>query len=278
VLDRDGVVAWVSASGTLGAAVYDPSIDQWQDEQFSSSGNTLVLAQGVVAWRSASGILGAAAYDWTTNSWDDEQFSSSSSNSIPTITDGTVHWTNSNGAQQYGYTAAHQWQSGANTAVQCEYHAVVAGTNADQHVAYLWCLSIGASGYSQECGDGHLITRRWAWKTYSNGGNYTPELTVLNSVSSSTCDAQLDFGGNGVEEQATAAPIDVVVMDGYMRITSGTALGRIEVRDASGRIVTNATTADTNLELPARFASGPYSVSCRAANAPARTKHVVIVR
>ncbi len=118
--NRDGIVGWVSDAGTLGAAVYDPSIGQWQDEQFSSNtGNVLVLGQGVVAWKSEAGTLGGAAYNWSSNSWDDEQFSSSSSNTTPTITDGTIQWTNSQGLQKYGYTSGNDWQENANTAVRC---------------------------------------------------------------------------------------------------------------------------------------------------------------
>ncbi len=144
--------------------------------------------------------MGGAAYNWSANSWDDEQFSSSSSNTVPTITDGTVQWTNSNGPQQYGYTSGNDWQDGANTAVRCEYYAEQVSGTANPYIAYLWCLSIGASSYSHQCGDGHTINRRWAWKNYANAGSYSPELTAFSAISNSTCNGSLSYVNTGLEE------------------------------------------------------------------------------
>ena len=67
------------------------------DDQFSFSSNTaIVLEDGVIAWRTGSGTIGAAAYKWGTNAWIDQQFDFSASSTMPTITDGTVQWNNSN--------------------------------------------------------------------------------------------------------------------------------------------------------------------------------------
>lgn len=261
VFNRDGIVAYVSASGILGAAIYDPSLGQWRQDQFSSnSGNAVVLGQGVLAWKSASGILGAAAYDWNTNSWDSEQFSSSASNTMPTITDGTVQWTNSSGLQRYGYNASGQWQNNVNTAVRCEYHAEVVGSGTPG-IAYLWCLSIGASSYSHACGDGHTVTRRWAWKRYADPGMYQPGLTVFSSVANSTCTASLNFVGTGVDE-ADGAASRIFWAGDRIHITGEAPIGRIEVLDAAGRLVASAYTNDPVVDVPVALLPGIYVVSC----------------
>jgi hypothetical protein len=279
VLNRDGVVAWVSEAGTLGAAVYDPSLGQWQDEQFSSNpGNVLVLGQGVVAWKSEAGTLGGAAYNWSANSWDDEQFSSSSSNTVPTITDGTVQWTNSNGPQQYGYTSGNDWQDGANTAVRCEYYAEQVSGTANPHIAYLWCLSIGASSYSHQCGDGHTINRRWAWKNYANAGSYSPELTAFSAISNSTCNGSLSYVNTGLEEFGYGGSFTATYHQESIRVSGDGPLGLVEVLDARGRQVASARTADQIVEFPGAFASGLYMVRCQGSNGIARTRRLVVER
>ncbi|MBL7950145.1 MAG: hypothetical protein JNM62_00380 [Flavobacteriales bacterium] len=261
VQNRDGIVAWVSTSGILGAAVYDPSIGQWQDEQFSSSsGNVLVIAQGVVAWKSSSGILGAAAYDWNTNSWDDEQFSSSSSNTMPTIADGTVLWTNSSGQQRYGYTAGGQWQSNVNTAIRCKYYAEQVGNGGAPRIAYLWCLTIGASSYSHNCGDGHTITRRWAWKQYMDPGSYLPQLSALSYTNGTQCTDQLNFVGTAVEGRATSDAPSIIVHNGSIRVIGDVVLGMITIVDAKGSVVYTGSHAANTATITLPVAAGVYAL------------------
>jgi len=259
--NRDGVVAWVTGSGTTGAAVYDPSTMQWVDEQFSfSSGTTLVLAQGVVAWRTGSGTVGSAAYNWTTNTWTDEQFSFSSSNTMPTITDGTVEWTNSLGPQKYGFSNAHTWQSGANTALQCKYYAEQVSDAGAPHIAYLWCLTIGASTYNHQCGDGHQITRRWAWKAYANPGSYSPEFNAFSSVSNTQCSGQLNFTGTGINDMVTDEGLTLVVRGSTLSLTSALPLGSIKIFDPKGGLVYQGTHNSTTAALPVPFAGGLYTL------------------
>ena len=261
VQNRDGVVAWVSGSGIVGAAVYDPSLGQWIDEQLSSnSGNALVLGQGVVAWKSTSGILGAAAYDWDAGTWDDEQLSSSSSNTMPTVEDGTVRWTNSSGMQRFGYSASGQWQSNTNTAVRCRYHPEVVGSGSPR-IAYLWCLSIGASSYSHAAGDGHTITRRWAWKRYASAAVYQPELTVFSSTANSACNGTLNFVGNGVA--SILPPAIAIRWDGErLLIQAESSIGSVEVHDAGGKLIASANTIAYHMTLPLSIPSGLYVVHC----------------
>ncbi|MCB0769966.1 MAG: hypothetical protein KDC00_06125 [Flavobacteriales bacterium] len=259
VQNRDGVVAWVSAAGSVGAAVYDPSLHDWRDEQFSSNnGNQLVLGQGVVAWRSTAGSLGAAAYDWTSNSWVDQQFSSSASNTMPTISDGTVLWSNSGGPQKYGFTSAHDWQNGVNTTVQCEYHVQqISGVSAPR-VAYLWCLTIGASTYSHQCGDGHEITRRWAWKSYADPGSYTVQFNAFSSVSNTQCNGEVSFGGTTVDGTDRSDPFTFVVQGSDIRLSSDRMLGELWVLDAKGAIIHRGIHASNTATIALDLMDGVY--------------------
>ncbi|MGV3638779.1 MAG: T9SS type A sorting domain-containing protein, partial [Flavobacteriales bacterium] len=261
VQNRDGVVAWVSGSGIVGAAVYDPLLGQWVDEQLSSNtGNAVVLGQGVVAWKSSSGILGAAAYDWDAGTWDDQQLSSSSSNSMPVIEDGTVGWTNSSGLQRYGYTASGQWQSNTNTTVRCMYFAEVVGLGSPR-IAYLWSLSRGASSYAHAAGDGHTITRRWAWKRYASAAVYQPELTVFSSTATSTCNGSLNFVGNGTASLAPPSPTIQWSSDRLV-ITGSAPLGDVVVHDAAGRLIASTRTNDDHVSVPLSSPAGLYVVLC----------------
>lgn len=260
-LNKDGVIAWSTGSGTVGAAVYDPSVGQWMDDQFSFSSNTaIVLEDGVIAWRTGSGTIGAAAYKWGTNAWIDQQFDFSASSTMPTITDGTVQWNNSNGMQRYGFTASSQWQNNTNTSVRCEYFAEEVSGSAP-NIAYLWCLSVGASSYSHACGDGHTITRRWAWKSYANSGAYTPQLTVFSAVSNSTCNGSVDFIGTNV---ASHEGIDVQVAFQPDRITiaSSETIGTIELFDARGSLVASGISNDLRMTIPMDLRDGIYTVRC----------------
>lgn len=273
VLNSEGIVVHVSANGILGAAIYDPANGEWRQEQFSSnSGNTAVLGQGVLAWKSSNGILGAAAYDWSSHSWRSTQLSSSSTNTQPTIVDGTVHWTNSSGAQRYGFTSANQWSSGVNTDVRCEYHAEVVGSGTPR-IAYMWYLSIGASSSSHACGDGHIITRRWAWKRFANAGSYDPQLTVFSSTTNSTCGASLNFVGTAVP--ANEEPSMHISWNGsHIHVVAEERIGLLEVRDMAGRLVAQTTSNDHTADIAAELPSGLYVVRSEAGPA----QRVVIVR
>ncbi|HQV74900.1 MAG: hypothetical protein KBA60_05300 [Flavobacteriales bacterium] len=261
VRNADGVVAWVSSAGSVGAALYDPSMHAWRTGQLSTNaGNATVLGQGVVAWKSTSGSLGAAAYDFETNVWESGQFSTAASNSMPTITGGTVEWTNMNGPQRYGYTSAHQWQNNALTSLQCEYYPINASGSAEPHIAYLWCLSIGASSYSHNCDDGHTITRRWGWKAYADDGVYYPTLSISNASNTSTCNGELALISTQIDAVRTRSNLNAYFVDGGLQVRNDVPLGQVQVFDASGRCVATTMTNANACELPGPFALGIYAI------------------
>jgi len=263
--NADGVVAWVSAAGAVGAALYDPSIHAWRTGLFSSNaGNAIVLGQGVVAWRSTTGSLGAAAYDLESDEWDIGQFSTASSNSMPTITGGTVQWTNSNGPQRYGYTGAHQWQNNVYTSVQCEYYPINVSGTAQPHIEYLWCLTLGASTFSHQCGDGHTIDRRWAWKEYADDGVYLPTLNVSNTNGSSSCTGEQEPITTGIDAGVIPPRLSACFQDGELQVRNDVPLGAVQVFDASGRAVASILTNSPTCVLPGPFAPGVYAIRAGA--------------
>lgn len=259
VEDREGVVTWVTTSGLVGAAVYDPPIHQWRAEHLGQGDGTVVTEHGMVAWRSSAGSMNMAVYEWNGNDWNHATVGSDPSNSVPWIVDGAVRWTNSAGAQQYGYTAAGTWQSGAATAIRCEYTAEqISAVNL--HLAYLWCLSIGASSYVHACGDGHLITRRWAWKQYAEPGSYAPQLTVYNEVGSSACNGQLNFVNTAVIDPVVPNVSHIVAHEGAVQITTDAPLGQISIMDAQGRLVYAGTHATTTAHISINSAAGVHAL------------------
>jgi PKD repeat protein len=84
--------------------------------------------------------------------------------------------------------------------IYCRFYNAVSSGSAPLITCFN-CLSIGANSYSYNCGDGHTITRRWAWKQYNNAGNYSPQLTVFNSSNNTTCNSTVNVDV-GIEELA----------------------------------------------------------------------------
>ena len=194
ITNNNGVVAWVSAAGTVGAAIYDPASQYWNyNSSFTSnSGNTILNSNGVVAWISSSGTIGAATYDPYSQNWNyNSSMSSSSNNQNLSLNNGTVMWQTSSGIETYGYSSNSQsWNSSQNTELSCKLF-ISRTSGATPFITYLWCLTIGANSYSYACGDGHTITRRWAWKQYNIPGTYNPVLTIFNSAQNATCSSQV---------------------------------------------------------------------------------------
>ena len=96
-INSDGVVATVTASGTVRGLTYDLNSNSWKEDVLSSnSGNIITNSDGVIAWVSAAGTVGGAIYDPDRGYWKDDVFSSNSGNSIIN-NDGVVAWVSSAG-------------------------------------------------------------------------------------------------------------------------------------------------------------------------------------
>lgn len=202
VLNRDGIVVWVFSSGTVGGAVYDPDLQSWEESIFSSNaGNVMENKNGVVAWISSSGTIGGAVYDPDLQSWEESIFSSSSNNNNLSISNGTVYWNNSSGANHYGYNVtASTWQNNYSTDLYCKFF-VAKENNTAPYLMHFSCLSMGTSSYTYAAGDGHNIYRRWGFKQYQNIGNYNASLTIQSSSSNRSCDRNLSVNMTKIIEQ-----------------------------------------------------------------------------
>ncbi len=238
VINRDGVIAFVSSAGTVGGAIYDPAQQSWEYTTFSNnSGNSIVNQNGVIAFISSAGTVGGAAYDHNGQSWDYTTFSNSSNNTNLSISDGTIIWNSSSGTSKYGYDNGN-WSSNVNTDLSCKVFAVNAEDT--KHIAYLWCLTIGANSYSYSCGDGHTVTSRWAWKQYASGGSYGPSLAIFNSSSNSSCSASLNFAVTNVPG-ISAADFSVFPNPAYchdaLRLSLSEKAQAVRITELNGKIV-----------------------------------------
>jgi hypothetical protein len=202
--NSNGVVAWTNDNYT-DAAVYDPSLQSWQHTYWSSTTSTFSNFSnnsGIVAWTNSNYVDGAV-YDPSLQTWKHTYWSASTSTFSNFLnTDGTITYTNSSGNNKYGYNINSQsWQSNYNTDLYCKMFASKSSGQAPL-ITYFWCLTIGANSYSYNCGDGHTVTRRWAWKQYNNSGTYNPTLTIFNSSQNSTCNAVINVN-TGITEETT---------------------------------------------------------------------------
>jgi len=200
-INAEGVVAW-SNSDQSNAAVYDPFLQQWKRDYWYNSTATyshFINAYGVVAW-SNDYNANAAVYDPVQQQWKRDWWGASTTTfSAFNVTNGTLNYANSSTNYQKGYNInSHQWQDNYSTNIYCMFYNSTSNGNAPV-ITFFNCLSVGANSYSYNCGDGHTIIRRWAWKQYDNAGSYSPQLTVFNSSNNSTCNATINVGV-GIEE------------------------------------------------------------------------------
>lgn len=236
--NSQGIISYVSSAGTVGGAVYDIADHSWEYTTFSSnSGNIVVNKDGVIAYKSSAGTVGAATYRFDSGSWAYTTFSSSSSNSNLSISDGTVKWTNSSGNQKAGFNGS-SWSTGSETKLSCKFVAINNQDCTNEKMTNFWCMSIGANSYSYTCGDGHSITRRWAWKRYKDGGTYRPELNVSNSKLNSSCDADVDLPTSIKELKEHLVLLKQNPVKNYLEIESGNKeIDEIEIFDIIGNKV-----------------------------------------
>jgi hypothetical protein len=284
LLNEDGVIAWVSSAGTVGGAVYDPAQEVWEYTTFSSNaGNSIVNENGVIGFISSAGTVGGGVYDPNQQVWEYTTFSSSASNTNLSVSDGTIYWTNSNGSQHQGYSFSSQnWQSNQNTQLHCTMFVENATGNTPL-ISYFWCLTVGANSYSYDSDAGHTITRRWGFKQYDNAGSYTPELTIFNSMTNTTCDANVTVsGGTGIgEETQVQAHIypNPVNRAGQLEIQAPKPILSVELTDLMGTklLISNGKGNRMTLDLgDLQLAAGVYFVEVRMTGAESLRRKIVV--
>ncbi|RZK18800.1 MAG: hypothetical protein EOO56_15420 [Hymenobacter sp.] len=183
IVTQHGVVAW-RTNNAYGAAIYNPVLHQWETQGSAGTMSEMVCDNGVAAWSSSTRYV-VAAFSPTLRHWTSTGYAASVVANSLQITDGTVSFATSQGAQTLGYgVATDQWNSNTATTLYC---ALLPITIPQSPFVYFHNLSIGASSYSIACGDGQVIARRVGWKQYTSSSTYAPELTVSNASITSTC-------------------------------------------------------------------------------------------
>ncbi len=261
-INSEGVIAWVSAAGTVGGAVYDPGPQVWKYTTFSSnSGNTIANATGVIGFISSSGTVGGAVYDHDQQQWKFATFSNSSGNSNVSVSNGTVYWNSSNGPQHWGYNfISKNWLSNYNTDLHCKLF-VTNPSGSTPFITYFWCLSIGVNAYSTNCGDGHIITRRWGFKQYATAGNYNAELTIFTFNASTTCNQNVTVV-TGLTDMQVENELNIYPNPAHNLIQfSGTRFTGVEIYNVYGALVQAKQFAEATPDVTvdvSEYASGVY--------------------
>ncbi|MGV3632104.1 MAG: T9SS type A sorting domain-containing protein [Bacteroidota bacterium] len=251
ILNEQGVISFVSDAGTVGGAVYDPAAQGWKYTTFNgNSGNDVINQNGIIAFISDAGTVGGAVYNPNTQNWVYTTFNSNSGNNNLAIIDGSIQWYSSGSFYMYGYNlSSGNWESNYNT-LNCKLFISDNAGNAP-FITQFSCLTIGASLASYACGDGHTITRRWAWKQYGNPGSYQPVLTIFNSNQNSTCSGQVQVSGTSslheLENNGAFSIIPNPVSAGSgWKIESVEKISEIRVYNSLGALVYSKTGSDSN--------------------------------
>lgn len=183
IVTQHGVVAW-RTSNTYGSAIYNPVLHQWNAQGEAQVMSEMVCDNGVAAWSSSTRYV-VAAFSPTLRHWTSLGSAANVAAGSLQITDGTVGFTTSQGAQTFGYTATNdKWNSNLATPLYCALLPVVIPQSP---FVYFHNLSIGANAYSIAGGEGQPILRRVGWKQYATAATYMPELTISNASTTSTC-------------------------------------------------------------------------------------------
>lgn len=191
ILNRHGVVAWNTTSA-VHYQTYDPVRGTWQTGSLAFPANKqpadLTTADGIVAWSISSGSTTSTVnyriYDPVTGAWVGGSNNNSSTTGLE-ITDSLISWSTSAGNLFRGYNGPlHQWQSGAP--VPLAYFAVSTNAGNQPLIVNFIDMSLGATTWSWNFGDGNTSNRRSPTYRYTSFGRYTANLSVDGNASSTS--------------------------------------------------------------------------------------------
>ena len=187
----DGVVAGYGDVGYMKYATYD--IEQhtwkWDSKQISYSkhNGTIITSNGIVVGYGDTEYMKYAVYDFNLNSWKWGSKQLGNSGSI-SLNSGTISYTGfSSGIKGYNPNT-HSWGDYSTTPT-CKFIPVSFTTSS---WVFMRCMSIGASSFVYNCGDGHQISRKQGWKKYNDNNTYNLDLNVSNGVTNSTCNSTIN--------------------------------------------------------------------------------------
>jgi PKD repeat protein len=207
ILDNDGTVVWVAASTTpntisVNYAVYDPEQGLWKEGSHLLSGSVYVPeylnVDGVVAWHyyvpvSQSHYIYYAFYDSQRKLWKecfDGPFSSLFS---PRITNATVYFTANNQSYERGY----DYVSGScYNGPTKPFSNFIASPTAGCIPLWVWFMdmSIGATIWSWDFGDGSTSSERSTYHTFNSAGTFTVTQSVTGPAGSHSTSKNITAG------------------------------------------------------------------------------------
>jgi PKD repeat protein len=207
ITNANGVVAW-SSSTTVSARTYDPYRGLWAPSD-ANLGSTFDLknGNGVVAWSLGSTIYNEI-YDSIRSNWFLGQTISGSTVDLA-VNGGTVTW--STASQQYtrGYNPVSGiWYAGV-TMPRANFFMSTNSGNAPLSIFFV-DMSIGASAWSWNFGDGGVSTQRAPLYTFRGFNNYTVTLTASGT------------GGSAVTNKNVTS--DITAPSGTIQINGTNAL------------------------------------------------------
>lgn len=188
ILNQGGVVAWNTTTAVHYQA-YDPTRSGWMPGSTAlpagKSTFDLTTGDGVVAWSVSTGTTTAtvtcAVYDPQTGQWVTEANNNNATTSLA-ISDALVTWSTGAGNFFRGYDGpSRRWRS--NAPVPVAFFAV--STNAgDRPLVHFIDMSLGATTWSWNFGDGGSSGQRSPTHKYSTFGRFTASLSVNGNASS----------------------------------------------------------------------------------------------
>lgn len=282
VMTEEGVVLMIDAGDKIKYAAYNLAGTVWVDAfEYIASGNsksncTLLCKNGVVLIGDYDDKVKYAGF--LNSTWDDDYTYISGAPTGLSITDGTVYFTKSGSNYKYGYNGSN-WTSGANTALQCRFYSSVE-SGSFPLITYLWCNSVGAATYNINAGDGHAITRRWAWKVYSQPDTYSPSLTIYNSVNNSGCSTDVEVTALGQLPAPFAVRVYPTLLSAGqngIKVEADEIINKAEVTDLQGRILYTRVVNSGNFEISLHLASaGLYHLQLTNAAGNYMVKKLVV--
>jgi hypothetical protein len=233
ILTEDGVIQGYGSIGSMVYGTYDISLQQWKTGSMQLGSNGQIATNGgVAAGFGSNGSMAYGVYDFSLQQWRTGSFSLGSNGSFM-LNAGTCNYTGSTGSGIRGYNFNTSSWGNNPTQLNCELHSYVSA-----NWVYVRGMSIGATSYTYNCGDGHQIYNRCGWKRYTNTGQYALTLTINNGASNSTCNETIN-AVNAVE--GDIKPIFSVLpnpSNGQITVKTNQAFsGSIKVVNSLGQVV-----------------------------------------
>ncbi|MBI2906268.1 MAG: hypothetical protein HYX92_01290, partial [Chloroflexi bacterium] len=239
--NKDGVVNWRSADRVY-YTTFDPSLHRWQDGSTYVGSTTFVSwltnTSGVVAWRSGDRVY-YSVYAASVQRWQDgSDYIGSSFVSSLTIANATVTWFASAAPTTRGYDPGKgAWYSGPTK--PAAWFAALPVSGNPPLMVWFTDMSIGATSWAWNFGDGGMSGERSAWHTYAAYNVFTATHSVTGPAGSDSKTATITTD--------SIAPTGSITINGGAATTSSTSVPlTLSATDNSGTVAQMRLSNDGN--------------------------------